>query len=1177
MSIHSNKAKNMMAYWILNQGRILTTHNVKRLSMHHVQRIAALKNRITDSLFGDLDIYHTIYNSYVTLGIEDDGNLVGAVCFDIHPSIKSLPPWCWERWARKIFHIDLLTPMNTKWINFLAFDVKYITCFLTPMLEVMFSEDRELEYIVFAIPPGINIATFLTESASRIGPKNYYTLHDVTTLGLLSRQEFFKKYKIRKAVEEDNDDIVAIIDQSSTRLKQLYGEYYISELLSRIEKSTRQIVVAEYNGYAVAVLIVNEEVNYDILNESFEVGPFHGFRKVHEDDEYTTHAADTSHQPSIVKEDSLFDNLSLEAPIYSDIMSIESRASSEEEKGSEESEYSTYSESSSEDLWTIDPSLDLSTLLMKREETSLEYFDLTGFFKTGSRSSLLSTCLLNTVGGDSNYASPMQGRLSSRTSLSEVKTIRQDILKKIIHCPKFYGEPNAFALEVLVTQPGHEQAIPRLLRASFECFKNKNYCLLCAPSTDVSYNLLDNFVRVTPRNHSTFPHDLYVLHRNTVNCEMKVRLSTEDDHPYVLEFLKQMLKEMDITRQYLDAVENPDSPYMALIMICQNQIIGLAVISEHVDLNYLFAHYTLYEWVDDDTHGVGSVGVLENLLIYPVFQKSCKFFLNEIHRLADFSLLVYSVEYKDLDIMLSDRHVLNCIQYLTPVRPRYLPEYDANFIEESIFPPKCVTETRDVFALFISMVRLTGVKRVEINTRLVVIGTGDTATAFLETLVCGSRPDLLVTFTNITVVSPHGLPFYKEDTSTKGMSPLTSGFTIYHRVLQMYLRINVNIVHGVLTAIKRKKKIIIVNEVTHVPYDYLILFCGEQYKLPTMKLKGRKTTTDFPDNFFTINTDNDVVQVFNRIETYKKDFMNKKVMKNDYVIVYGKDLRAVACLASLIEHGIPTHVLALVEPNTIQYFCSDNPESSNLVFTDPEIAEAVNRIIENLGVRVLRGYVLNDWKLEENNKVSKIELVSNTKPIHLGCKFMFMYADKSISNKTYAAIQKAGLVFDGRLVIDARFCTNDPCIFAAGSLTKYSRKYHAEYKSHIYYNANEVGEKIALQFREMLIPEQFRKYERQVVKTEVPEKMMQVETSLPEFRKPIVTYCWLPGDVYYLNVAAPGKQVPVEFMMASDNYGRLLITGDCDNLERQGYFKLYINQNQTVESICCLHKELRFR
>ena len=44
----------------------------------------------------------------------------------------------------------------------------------------------------------------------------------------------------------------------------------------------------------------------------------------------------------------------------------------------------------------------------------------------------------------------------------------------------------------------------------------------------------------------------------------------------------------------------------------------------------------------------------------------------------------------------------------------------------------------------------------------------------------------------------------------------------------------------------------------------------------------------------------------------------------------------------------------------------------------------------------------------------------------------------------FKAVNDAYLVFDRRLVVDKGFQTNDPCIFAAGPVTKFSRKYYAE-------------------------------------------------------------------------------------------------------------------------------------
>ena len=55
-----------------------------------------------------------------------------------------------------------------------------------------------------------------------------------------------------------------------------------------------------------------------------------------------------------------------------------------------------------------------------------------------------------------------------------------------------------------------------------------------------------------------------------------------------------------------------------------------------------------------------------------------------------------------------------------------------------------------------------------------------------------------------------------------------------------------------------------------------------------------------------------------------------------------------------------------------------------------------------------------------------------------------------------AAINSACLVYDGRLVIDGTFHTNDVSIRAAGPLTKYQRRYYTEL-THADFNSKEIG------------------------------------------------------------------------------------------------------------------------
>lgn len=64
------------------------------------------------------------------------------------------------------------------------------------------------------------------------------------------------------------------------------------------------------------------------------------------------------------------------------------------------------------------------------------------------------------------------------------------------------------------------------------------------------------------------------------------------------------------------------------------------------------------------------------------------------------------------------------------------------------------------------------------------------------------------------------------------------------------------------------------------------------------------------------------------------------------------------------------------------------------------------------------------------------------------------------------------MFFLGKLVINKNYRTNDPKIYAAGTITKYSRKYHATHLNHKYFNRAEIGEHCGKIIKELLLPEE---------------------------------------------------------------------------------------------------------
>lgn len=128
-------------------------------------------------------------------------------------------------------------------------------------------------------------------------------------------------------------------------------------------------------------------------------------------------------------------------------------------------------------------------------------------------------------------------------------------------------------------------------------------------------------------------------------------------------------------------------------------------------------------------------------------------------------------------------------------------------------------------------------------------------------------------------------------------------------------------------------------------------------------------------------------------------------------------------------------------------------------------------------------------------------------------QLVLLFADKCVDLDTFSAVNDACLVFDGRLVIDAAFHTNDICVRAAGPLTKFQRRYYADDISHARFSSVAVGRELARSLLRLFDP------------TRAPEERHAREVDalplLPYYREPIVELALLPGASPVLRVSCP--------------------------------------------------------
>lgn len=117
----------------------------------------------------------------------------------------------------------------------------------------------------------------------------YYLHYFGITLPILSHLI----YRRRGDREEDYDDVRAIVGERMTHLKELHGEYCISEMIRRPD-SCRRFIIGEdsTDGSAVGVMCLNSVIDVDLLNENFELTPYDGLTKPRRDSQLSAAGPD---------------------------------------------------------------------------------------------------------------------------------------------------------------------------------------------------------------------------------------------------------------------------------------------------------------------------------------------------------------------------------------------------------------------------------------------------------------------------------------------------------------------------------------------------------------------------------------------------------------------------------------------------------------------------------------------------------------------------------------------------------------------------------------------------------------------------------------------------------------------------------------------------------------------
>ncbi|XP_067900509.1 cilia- and flagella-associated protein 61 isoform X2 [Heterodontus francisci] len=882
------------------------------------------------------------------------------------------------------------------------------------------------------------------------------------------RKDYVPVLHIRKARIEDHDDVTPIFNEQTDTLRYIYGEYFLAELIEAQDETTHA-AVCEVNNSAVGFISVCSEVNIELLNECFDLRPFHSLRK---------------------------------GP-------VKGKESSPETP--EKPETATTSSSHPED--NADGKGEVSD---KVENAKLPDGDV-------------------------------EGQATEETDSS----------KEFTPSSKYSDSSNSFCIQLFCIDEKYESRSQDFLPYIFNLYPDKDFCVITVPHVVPEFPLLKDFIRVVPYSKTTLSQELYVTHRKGLLKSFVVRLATQNDTAGIERLVKTLNLHLSILSSlniYNQSRRDSDgTPIQAIVAEVLQEIVGIAITRNEENIEYIRSHYNIENFIYFDHHQREEHGHLHHFALNPIFHHHTRHFLKEILRITFKSCLYYPVYPKVLHKMNSPQaHSLtSALHYLVPVRRRRQIIYPLEQLGINA-PSKRVTQNQPKYALNHINRKLTLEPKVTVNSRIVVVGASEVGISFLETLVFCPH----LRFNNITLISTCGLPGDRSSTICRRFKAASHSYDP-NDYAQISLQTWVNVVIGKMIGIDRAAKYVLVTGNTKVPYEHLILCTGQQYQVPCptgadiIELPTNQDVTVDPDqqfmekkpsNLFVLNNHEDCE---NALHWLKK----RAILTKGNIIVYGNTIDAYITVNTILSFGIDGSFIHLIKP----------PLSSDFnCFNNSMVESAVEEALRKAQVSVYSNCLLAQWNDGKvQGRITLSTFTTDSQPLSLRCSAFFNSDKKKVDLDAFKAINKACLVFDGKLVIDSTFHTNDITIRAAGSLTKYSRRYYADQWSLANFNSKEIGFQLAALMLHLFDP--------------TLEQVTKVPADLDKLL-PIYTGCKvrggiLPGDYHYLHISKPGIMSCLDIQKSRPEYGREIITGSVNS---GNYFEIHLNQYSMVESITCL-------
>ena len=553
---------------------------------------------------------------------------------------------------------------------------------------------------------------------------------------------------------------------------------------------------------------------------------------------------------------------------------------------------------------------------------------------------------------------------------------------------------NAFKISMLCLVEAFELQSLDIIAMGFSAYPDKDYCIAKVPYGTTEPKALRSFSVVPQRAGAEGQEDvLYVLHKHALLPNFSLRAAGYEAH---VEGVSSLTHGLDQQGALLAAFSDACDRGLAFVALCYDQVVGLITMDSTVDVAGLRRDFALDSLVQPEHHPPEKIVRLDNLIVNPIFASKHRLMLSEALRLSGKTCILY---------VLRDNEAF----------PDFLEGFAHVPGSEDVSRPGWSSVPAGQ-TLFACPRRMCFSFKSTVSSRIVVSGVSDCSVGFLEQLVFDEE----TFYPNVTLITSGTL----QDAVARLRYYTPAEFD------RLGLRSMVKVVEGAqMTAVDRDARAV-------------TLSTGEEYSLRTSYAMYDALTVAEPGEERLLGQlgfgeaerrqggiGYGKVLPAAELATHLKYMTRDDVEDLTTVVIYGDSLDAHAAMGLLQESGLMFEDLIHISPN----------KGSHTKGPVRLMTLAAGH------ARIMLPPIVYDMQLKKVEVQGRVRCTfANVlgREDMITCDLLVTAHDLGVSTGLFRCLNDSAIVYDGGLVVDSGFRTNDTSIYAAGqTCTKFSRRY----------------------------------------------------------------------------------------------------------------------------------------